>query len=283
MHKLSHYENALHGTLEFPVAYYFVDKHHARYDMPLHWHKEWEIIHVLRGQFTLFADGSRYTAEAGDCFLLPEGIMHGGTPQNCVYQCLVFDLHSCYRDITMVKKYLRPLYRNQLIPQLYYPADSGPVASIVEDLMKSMHSPCPELSVLAQLSRLLSTILEGSYYKAADTEESTGSRKIAPLKPVLEYIETHYADNITLDDLSRVAGMNPRYFCRFFSSITNQTPMNYVNSYRIEQAAVMLDSGDVSVTEAGLSCGFGDTSYFIKCFKKYRGMTPKQYQRQSIG
>ncbi|MBQ8638372.1 MAG: helix-turn-helix transcriptional regulator [Lachnospiraceae bacterium] len=281
MHKLSHYENALHGTAEFPVAYYFVDEHHARYDMPLHWHREWEIIHILRGQFTLFADGSHYTANGGDCFILSEGTMHGGTPQNCAYECLVFDLHSCYRDIALVKKYLRPLYRGQLIPRLFHTAGS-PVAQIAADLMAAMQSSCPELSVLAQLSRLLATILENGYCQEAGTGGSSGSRKIAPLKPVLEFIETHYAEDLSLDNLSRIAGMNPKYFCRFFSSITNQTPMSYVNSYRIEQAALLLDSGDTTVTEAAMACGFGDTSYFIKCFKRYRGVTPKQYQKQNF-
>lgn len=281
MHKLSYYENVLHGTAEFPVAYYFVDEHHARYDMPLHWHKEWEIIHILRGQFTLFANGQRYTANQGDCFFLSEGVLHGATPKDCVYECLVFDLHACYRDISLVKKYLRPFYRGQQVPQLYVPADLEPMAGIVTDLMAGMHSACPELSVLAGLSRLFLAILENQYYTAAETEENTGARKIAPLKPVLEYIETHYAEDLSLDTLSGIAGMNPKYFCRFFSSITNQTPMNYVNSYRIEQASLLLDSGEITVTEAGLSCGFGDTSYFIKCFKKYRGITPKQYQKEA--
>lgn len=281
MHKLSYYENVLHGTADFPVAYYLVDENHARYDMPFHWHREWELIRVIQGRLTLSVDGIRQDSSAGDCFLLPGGVMHGGTPKDGVYECLVFDLHTCVRDIGMVKKYLRPLYRGQITPQIYYPAAETSVPAIAKELMEAMHSCCPELSVLGQLCRLLSAVLENRLYSDNETAQSTDSRRIALLKPVLEYIEDHYPDEITLDSLSHLAGMNPRYFCRFFSSLTGQTPMNYVNSYRMEQAALMLESGEVTVTEAGLSCGFGDTSYFIKCFKKYRGMTPKQYQKQN--
>ena len=73
--------------------------------------------------------------------------------------------------------------------------------------------------------------------------------------------------------------MNAKYFCRYFSSFTNRTPISYLNSYRIDQAALLLDDERISVTEAGLACGFDDTSYFIKCFRKYRGITPGQYRR----
>lgn len=279
MHKMAYYENVLHGTAEFPVAYYFVDEHHARYDMPLHWHREWELIRIQKGQFTLFADGKRYPGHGGDCFFLPGGVLHGGTPQSCVYDCLVFDLHACYRDLQMVKKYLRPIYRGLLVPPCFYPAGQE-VTSIIFDLMAAAQSSCPELSVMAQLSRLLSFLLEHNCCTPADTSKNTDIQRIAPLKPVLVYIEDHYSEDLTLESLSRIAGMNPKYFCRYFSAITGQTPMNYVNSYRIEQASLLLDSDSITVTEAALSCGFHDTSYFIKTFKKYRGITPKQYQKQ---
>ena len=76
--------------------------------------------------------------------------------------------------------------------------------------------------------------------------------------------------------------MSPKYFCRFFRTITQQTPMDYVNYYRIERAARLLSSADWSVTAVGLECGFNDSSYFVKAFKKYKGITPKQYQKMNI-
>ncbi len=282
MHKLSYYENVLHGTAEFPVAYYFVDENHARYDMPFHWHKEWELIRILKGSFTLTVDNVRQTANAGDCFLLSGAVMHGGTPKDCIYECLVFDLHTCIREIGMIKKYLRPLYRGQIIPNIYYPAYDSPIPSIASSLMNAMHSDCPELSVLGELCRLLSCILENHFFVDVLQTENTDSRKIALLKPVLEYIEGHYQNPMSLDELSHIAGMNPRYFCRFFSSLTGQTPMNYVRTYRLEQAALLLESGETNVTQAGLSCGFTDIAYFIKCFRKHRGLTPKEYQKSFL-
>jgi len=99
------------------------------------------------------------------------------------------------------------------------------------------------------------------------------------MKPVLEYIESHYSTAVTLEDLAQVAGMNPKYFCRVFRSLIHHSPVDYLNFYRIEQAANLLDSTDLPVTEVGNRCGFWESSYFTKVFKKYKGTTPAAYRR----
>ena len=90
-------------------------------------------------------------------------------------------------------------------------------------------------------------------------------------------IEDHYDECITLDDLARAAGMNSKYFCRYFREMTHRTPIDYLNYYRIEQACFKLATTNDSIAEIGMSCGFNDESYFIKTFKKYKGVTPKKY------
>lgn len=299
MYDLSFQEKKQHGTVEFPVEYYYVDKDHPQYHMAFHWHKEWEIIRILKGEFFLHADEREYVAHAGDIFLLRDGMLHGGTPKDCVYECLVFDLHGLFRDVNSVKKYLRPIYRNLVLPWIYFSSKQHDIWNIIAELMGSFHKNniralpgfsekvepsgnlC-ELIVLGNISRLFAMILEKGYLSESAAIPQGGSRKVAQLKAVLEYIENHFAEKLTLEDLACVAGMSPKYFCRFFRSITHQTPMDYLNYYRIEQAASLLCSTDQSVTAIGMECGFNDSSYFVKAFKKYKMMTPKQYQRANI-
>ena len=59
--------------------------------------------------------------------------------------------------------------------------------------------------------------------------------------------------------------------------MTHRTPIDYLNYYRIEQACFKLATSNDSIAEIGMSCGFNDESYFIKTFKKYKGVTPKKY------
>ena len=63
--------------------------------------------------------------------------------------------------------------------------------------------------------------------------------------------------------------------------MTAKTPMEYLNSYRIEKAAAKLLSTDESVTDIAYSCGFNDLSYFIKVFRDFKGISPKQFRKPS--
>ncbi len=285
MHYFLYNENKKHGSADFPAEYYFVNEEHPSYNMPFHWHREWEIIRVLQGELNLSVDGVEYCVKTGDILLLREGTLHGGTPQNCIYECFNFDLDGLFANVRSVRDYLRPFFRNKLLPTIYYPNYDPDVYPIVDELFfpfaNHQSDGLLRLGTLGNISRLFAVLLEKDYYteNVGNTADSTA--KITQLKPVLEYIETHFSEPVSLTELSGIIGMNPKYFCRFFSSLTQQTPMNYVNYYRIEQAANLLSSTDMTVTEVGLECGFNDTCHFVKTFKKHKGITPKQYQKRN--
>ena len=99
------------------------------------------------------------------------------------------------------------------------------------------------------------------------------------IKPALSYIENHYSENISLDDLARTAGFNKRYFCKIFKSLTTKTPIEYLNLYRINIAKKMLlDNYTRSVSEVAYACGYNDSAYFIRIFKKTLNTTPAKFQ-----
>lgn len=95
------------------------------------------------------------------------------------------------------------------------------------------------------------------------------------LKPVLEYIDANYASPVTLADLSRIAGMTPKYFCRYFRTAVHRTPMDYLNYYRVERACYILSTTELPVTEIAYQCGFNDSSYFVKTFNEIYGSDPE--------
>ena len=72
------------------------------------------------------------------------------------------------------------------------------------------------------------------------------------------------------------------YFCRYFKEFTDRTPMDYLNYYRIEVACEQLSYTDKTITEIAHSCGFYDSSYFIKVFRHYKHMTPTEYTTNRI-
>ena len=101
--------------------------------------------------------------------------------------------------------------------------------------------------------------------------------KAMRMKKVLTFIRENYENQITLDELSAVAEMAPRYFCRAFSEMTGKTPIAYLNYYRIEQAGERLLLTDDSVTDIALSCGFIDMRYFSNMFARHMVVSPSVY------
>ena len=105
MHYLDYNEKQAHGTADFPLAYYYVDEHHPRYHMPFHWHRETELLRVLEGQLRLSLDDREYVVSAGELICISEGVIHGGEPENCIYECAVFDPQPLLMHTHAVRSY----------------------------------------------------------------------------------------------------------------------------------------------------------------------------------
>lgn len=221
-------------------------------------------------------------ARSGEGFLIPSGAIHGGTPENCIYECLVFDLDILFLHADSCRQYLKKIKHQDII---IHPIISARVPSLcfaVDKLFSSMSETAPgfELTVIGSLFELFGLIFREKYYACSTPSFESPFRHMEQLKPVFEYIESHYSSSITLQQLSQISGMSPKYFCRYFQTIAHKTPMDYLNYYRIERACTMLCTTDSPITSIAYDCGFNDCSYFIKLFKRYKHITPKQYQMQ---
>ena len=87
-------ETQQRGTFDFPFAFYHVTSTHPRYIMSYHWHVEYEIIRILEGSLHVTMDEKEFTANQGDIVFVNSGILHSGEPQDCIYQCIVFDINA---------------------------------------------------------------------------------------------------------------------------------------------------------------------------------------------
>lgn len=280
MHYLDYNEAKQHGTLDFPIEYYHVDEHHPRYNMPFHWHKELEIIRILEGVLYLKLDDEEIPARAGDIIFINEGVVHGASPVNCIYECVVFDVQRLLMHTDTCKSYIRQLTKHRILVQNHFTRENKTFHRIVGHLFTSLQEKeaGSELITMGTLFELFGIIYQKKLYEETAPADRT-AKKMMQLKPVLEFIDSSYSREITLFELSRAAGMSPKYFCRYFRSVTHRTPIDYLNYYRVERACYELTVSDLSMSEAAYRCGFKDVSYFIKTFKKYKGVTPKKYGR----
>lgn len=98
------------------------------------------------------------------------------------------------------------------------------------------------------------------------------------LQRVIEYLETHFVDEISAIELAKISGLSLPHFNRRFRKLLRLSPMEYVHSLRIQEAQRQLTSSTLSIGEISAAIGFYDQSHFTKRFKKIIGMTPLAYR-----
>lgn len=94
-----------------------------------------------------------------------------------------------------------------------------------------------------------------------------------------QYIEEHFAENLTLDDLARQAGFSTYYFSKLFKSTFATNFIDYLTDIRIDKARDMLRDGRYSVKEVCFAIGYSEPNYFARVFKRVAGVSPSQYQK----
>lgn len=273
------YENKKRGTFDFPIELYFLDRAAPRYEMPLHWHLEYELILVRTGEFELVLDGRAFPMKPGDCAWVGDGTVHGGVPHDCTYECVVFDLGTLLHDTPLCAKSVSDFLADETGCSGMFPRGSvqaGLAEQLFEALRREMQGY--EWTTVGLMWQLMGSLLAE---KRRLQSPPRNRKKLLQLKNVLTYIRDNYEGPITLDELSKIAGMNPKYFCRAFAGMTGKTPVEYLNYYRIEQAGERLTLSDESITEIALSCGFNDMSYFSKTFSRFKGISPSVYRKNA--
>lgn len=100
------------------------------------------------------------------------------------------------------------------------------------------------------------------------------------MKLLLDYIDEHYAEPISLTEMARHFHFNPSYLSSFFAAHHHEGFKEHLNRVRIDKAADLLRKGDIPISEISSRVGYGDHSYFCKVFKKSTGLSPTQYRRQ---
>lgn len=289
---MSYRELRQHGTEEFPIEIYRIDKDHTRFEMTAHWHTHVEIIRVVCGELNITLYNNEYVASKGDVLFVNSETVHGASPSpDCVYECVVFHTEMLSVKENSCNFFIEGLINGEFLVHEYHNALESKIVAQVNVLFDSMKkmadtsaegrfaSTAVKFSVLSALYSLFAAIIDLKLYSSASVSELPEDKNLSKLKSVLSFIRSNYDKQITLSDMAEVASMSPKYFCHFFKSMTRKTPVDYLVAYRVEKASRKLLSTDMSVTDVAFATGFNDLSYFIKTFKKLKGETPAAFRK----
>jgi AraC-like DNA-binding protein len=124
----------------------------------------------------------------------------------------------------------------------------------------------------------MATSTEASLLHPAPAAQTWNFKEQQRLRAVYQYIEVHYAERITLDQMAALTCLTKAAFCRYFRKMTRMTFVAFLNQYRISQAQKLL-AQDRSVTEVCFACGFESLSYFTRTFRKVTGQNPLRFRK----
>ncbi|QGQ94857.1 AraC family transcriptional regulator [Paenibacillus psychroresistens] len=284
------HENRVHGNITFPMGVYQVieDESHTLFDY--HWHEETEFLYMQEGTAVFWLGTIKHELQAGDALFIPSGTIHAGfvadlsTP--CLVYAIVFDLNLLSgRTYDVIQsKYIDPLLEQTLfLPSLLKPHtfwENSLIAELVSIVEFFEKKPVAyELLIKAKLYNLFAGFIANLQEIPQDQPITTNIYKIERLKKVLQFIDESYPLRIQIKDVASVIAMSEGHFCRFFKAMVRKTPMDYINTVRINQAAKLLSHSDKKVIDIAMEVGFENPSYFIKLFKWHKKCTPSDYRK----
>lgn len=137
--------------------------------------------------------------------------------------------------------------------------------------------PVRAADILTCLNKLSDKYLETKEEHNSDFEDE----KLTPfVREAKEYIQEHYAENLSIKDVAEKIGISGGYLSTMFNQEMGESFVEHLNSIKIEHACIYLKQNYFKVYEIAYKVGFQDEKYFTKVFKKVKGITPKEYRRR---
>lgn len=250
---------------------------------PCHWHNDIEFIHILKGKMYYRINGKRILLDQGDILMVNARQMHYGyscEKQDCQFSCILFHPSLFCSNQGLLNKYVTPILRNGSLEYLHIHAGQKPeISELLTRIvnLKEDNADGYELEAIALMHTLWGRLWQSKML----VPDQTGWEMQDDLKfqkEMVSFLYQHYAEKITLDEIASAANVSRSKCCRIFKHYLQQSPIDFLNAYRLKISCNLLDTTNRSITEIALACGFNHLSYFSKYFYKAYGCTPREYR-----
>ena len=250
-----------------------------------HSHDFIEIAFILSGEGHFVVDGKWYAVRKGDVFLFNPGTSH-----QCCYTSPTLPLEEFYVAFTDI--HIRNMERNQISfpkhERLLHPSEKTFVSltrlcSMMQTEYES-RQPGRYFMLKAYVTQMILLLYrEQSAVPVSSLRgyefESTNKKYV--VEQIIEYLDAHYNEKISLDQIARNMYLSPFYISKIFKSETGDTPINHLIRVRMEKARELLEEkNNTSIQDIAMCVGYDDAYHFSKLFKKHFGASPSKYRKK---
>ncbi|OPH58966.1 hypothetical protein BC351_21755 [Paenibacillus ferrarius] len=255
----------------------------------LHWHEHFEIIDMQYGKALFLINSQPYEVEAGDLLFVPSGALHVGystANEEMEYVAIVFNA-ALLRIVPP-----DPVYERHILPFLdgraHLPVKllandelAAPYRNLIRESTTEFEQKQPAYELVIKHNfHLLFTRLSRQFLGDKFAAKPAPKRHSESFKPLIQYLESHITEPLTVEKAARMVNLNPYHFCKTFKRLTGRTFIDYINWLRIQEADRLLRETEWTVSEISERIGCGNANYFTKLYKKYKQYPPSEARRR---
>ena len=285
-------ETFQHGQKGFPFQYYINEIDWQKQDcVEWHWHKELEFVIVEKASTICKVGNTALHLQEGDCILINSSAIHcyeSPDEETCpktTFRNVLFSPDFIAPENSVIyQKIIDPLIMSGL-PYI----DLRPNENWMQEIcawLAEIYEVCKhpaddaELSIRILLSLIWKSIWNHRSLQEAPEEINKNLLMQARMRVMLQFIWDNFSQPIKLEEIAASANLSVSMAQRCFRNCINDSPIHYLQNYRLNYAKQLLKNSNDSVLDIALKSGFGTVGYFDHLFKREVGMTPKQFARQ---
>ena len=275
---LSYYENAKLGMHVKMINY-------SREAQNPHTHEYYQIYYVIKGSIEHFTETDSSVLSQGDMFIIPPKSMHYiRQAEDSVFYSFSFTLESLGNMDSVNKlslNFLRSLEENKFVrAKIVVPTSE--VLSVNYTMEKLYNEFSKQDLAYSEVMRacaiILITMFARNYYK--EQPENLISPSTVNREQVvycMNYVKNNYSENFNVDEMAKRSAMSKSVFCKLFKRVSGRTFNDYVNYTKIIKAKEFIKKG-YRIIDVYSLVGYNDFTTFYRNFKKYAGVSPKDYR-----
>ena len=254
-----------------------------------HWHNSFELIEVVEGKFYCNVDGSEFLINKGNICIINRGRLHhiyteDSNASICRKKTIIFNPDYFIKDQNIYEKYILPLLEKDAFAHIQFNIKKG-IGLDINTLMKEIEALEDEKPIgyeLEEYSLIYKVIryLYLAYQSSKQSIHTTYDANVQIQRNMTSFINEHFNSKIGLEDIAEAGQVSKSTCIRLFHKYTGKSPIDFLNSYRLQMSAEKLVATSEQITEIAYACGFGQPSYFNRLFSKEYNMTPNQYRKQ---
>lgn len=254
-----------------------------------HWHEDIEWLLVRSGQMNYYINGQRVLLHAGEAIMVNSRQMHYGYSENgqdCDFLCILCHPKIFTANSVLYQSYITPVLSNPSLEYLHLTPERTEDAAVLQLLpeilqLKKDHPKAYEIEAAALLSILWCRLLRAYPLLPDEASLKPQDPDLLVQRDMVSYIYSHYSESINLDEISAAGKVCRNKCCQIFRRYLNQSPIDFLNHYRLEVSCHLLNTTKLSIAEICTACGFNHQSYYSKIFLRTYNCTPRDFRKRA--